>query len=74
MGTFRVRRTGNSLGVVLPKELVRELRLREGDQVELEVRKVPPLLELFGALRGVLTADEATAMSNEGEDLAQSLR
>lgn len=70
LGTFPVRRTGNSLAIVLPRTLARELRLREGDHVEMEVRKIPSFLELFGRLKGVLTAEEFTRLSNEGEDLA----
>lgn len=44
--------------------------MREGDRVELDVRKVPSSLDYFGSLKGILTAEEFTHMSNEGEDLA----
>ena len=31
--TLKVRRVGNSLGVVLPKEVLAKLRVREGDEL-----------------------------------------
>ncbi|HEY8380669.1 MAG TPA: AbrB/MazE/SpoVT family DNA-binding domain-containing protein [Microvirga sp.] len=33
MGTLKVRKIGNSVGVVLPKEVVARLRVEEGDQL-----------------------------------------
>jgi len=64
-----VRRTGNSLGLALPHELVRELGLAPGDIVVVELQPVPRLAALAGVLKGRITADEFTRLSNEGEDL-----
>jgi len=47
----RVRRWGSSLGVVLPRDLVRSEGLREGDAVTLHVKKAVTVREAFGALR-----------------------
>jgi len=44
----KVKRWGNSLGVVLPKTLVEEEELREGEEVEVTVRKVSNVLSLRG--------------------------
>jgi putative addiction module antidote len=66
-----VRRIGNSFGIVLPKELVREKNLHEGDEVELKVEKANTVASVFGALKGhKLSADELNRLADEGEDLA----
>ena len=44
----KVKRWGNSLGVVLPKTLVEEEGLREGEEVEVTVRKVSDVRNLRG--------------------------
>ena len=44
----KVKRWGNSLGVVLPKTLVEEEGLREGEEVEVTVRKVSDVRSLRG--------------------------
>lgn len=67
MATLTVRRTGNSLAVPLPSPLVRELGLRPGDRVMIRLDVVPEFLDFEGLLKGVLTADEFTKLSNEGE-------
>ena len=40
MFVSKVRRVGNSQSVLVPASLVRSLGLREGDEVEVEVRPV----------------------------------
>jgi len=64
-----VRRTGNSVGLPLPHALVRELGLTPGDEVLVEIERLPQLLRLAGSLKGKITADEFTKLSNEGEEL-----
>lgn len=32
----KIRRVGNSLGILLPKELLEELRVREGDELSFD--------------------------------------
>ena len=44
----RLRRWGNSLGVTVPKELVRREGLREGEEVEVQVRRVSDIRALRG--------------------------
>ena len=34
----KIRKIGNSMGVILPKQLIRELHLKTGDKVSIELR------------------------------------
>ena len=64
-----VRRTGNSLALPIPHATVRDLGLSPGDEVLVEIERLTPLLSLAGRLKGKITADEFTRLSNEGEEL-----
>ncbi len=45
----KIRKWGNSLGVIIPKEEVEKLELEEGNEIAMEIeRKGNPLRELFG--------------------------
>ncbi len=44
----KLRRWGNSFGVVLPKEIVEKEGLKEGEEVEISVRKASDIKQLFG--------------------------
>jgi len=65
-----VRRTGNSLAVMLPRSLARDLGLSPGDRVRVELEKAPELEEFDGVLKGKATAAELSKLADEGEDLA----
>jgi len=65
-----VRRTGNSLAVMLPRSLARDLGLSPGDRVRVELAKAPALEEFDGLLKGKATAAELSKLADEGEDLA----
>ncbi len=47
----RTRAIGGSLIVTIPKEIVREKSIQEGELVEVEVEKVKK--DFFGVLKGV---------------------
>jgi antitoxin component of MazEF toxin-antitoxin module len=64
-----VRRTGNSLSLAIPHEMVRDLKLAPGDELLVQWERVPKLIEMAGRLKGRMTADEFTRLSNEGEEL-----
>jgi antitoxin component of MazEF toxin-antitoxin module len=64
-----VRRTGNSLGLPIPHEMVRDLKLSPGDELYVSLERLPKFVQMAGRLKGRLTADEFTRLSNEGEDL-----
>ena len=46
--TTKVRKWGSSLAVLLPKALVEETKLRENDQVTIEIKNRPLPGDLFG--------------------------
>ncbi len=51
----KIRKVGTSFGVLLPKELIREQRLREGEEVNVSVLKeknIDKAFKMFGAARG----------------------
>ena len=65
-----VRRIGNSLGVIIPKEEADRKGLHEGDEVDLDVRKATTLADVWGSLKGKLgSVDETNDLVDEGEDL-----
>ncbi len=44
----KLKRWGNSFGVVVPKEVVEKEGLKEGELVEISVRKASDIRRLFG--------------------------
>ncbi len=46
-----VKRIGNSLGVLIPKEVVERTGIREGDSVEIQLTRKANLPEMFGAVK-----------------------
>lgn len=46
----KVKEWGNSLGVVIPKEIVRKERIKSEDDILIEIRKKEDIMELFGTL------------------------
>ena len=47
----KLRAWGNSIGVILPKEKLKENNLKEGDVVEITLHKKSIFREMFGALK-----------------------
>ncbi|MEW5760720.1 MAG: AbrB/MazE/SpoVT family DNA-binding domain-containing protein [Candidatus Thermoplasmatota archaeon] len=47
----KLRRWGNSLGVVIPKEVAEREKIKPNDDVLVEIRKFADLSEIFGSLR-----------------------
>jgi len=61
MSLAKTRKVGGSLVVTLPKELVESKKIREGEIVEIAVKKVK--IEGFGLFKGLTpftTEDEMT--------------
>jgi len=46
-----VRKWGNSLGVVIPREEASKEGIRENDEVEIVIRKAVDIRELFGKFK-----------------------
>lgn len=61
-----VKKWGNSVGVVLPKELVEKEGLKENEKVLIEIVKEADLTRLFGTLRTGMTGQEFKDMVKKG--------
>ena len=49
----KTKQWGNSIGVVIPKEVVKNLKIKQGENILIEVeKKENPLKELFGFGKG----------------------
>ena len=51
----KVRKVGTSLGVLIPKEIAKREKIKEGEEVEiglLKAKKVNEVLRLFGTAKG----------------------
>lgn len=44
----KLRRWGNSYGVVIPKDIIEKEGLKKGEDVEISVRRVSDIRRLFG--------------------------
>lgn len=70
MTVLRLRRVGNSLGIILPKELVEQKGLRADDPVRIEVERAARLHDVLGSLRHhPMSIRELNDLTNEGEDV-----
>ena len=47
----KLRKWGNSVGVVIPSEFLRKNNLREGQEIIIEIVKKKTIKELFGSLK-----------------------
>ena len=54
----RIRKIGNSLGIIIPREEVDMGKIKEGDLVEVEVLRRINLKEMFGSMKFRKTAQE----------------
>ncbi len=54
----RIKRIGNSLGIIIPKEEADREKIKEGDLVEVEVLRCINLEEMFGSVKFRKTAQE----------------
>ena len=44
----KIRKWGDSIGVVIPSDLAKDMGFRVGDEVEIELRKSKDIMDLFG--------------------------
>lgn len=47
----KLRKWGNSVGVVIPIEILKKRNLREGEEVVIEIEKKEPIANVFGSLK-----------------------
>lgn len=66
-----MRRIGNSLGVIFPKDLVDAKGIRERDKVDIDPKPVRDFSQWKGVFRkwGLPHAAEINRQINEGEEL-----
>lgn len=48
----KLRKWGSSLGIIVPAEIVNKEKLKEGEEVVVEIKKKSNLEDLFGSLKG----------------------
>lgn len=65
-----VRKVGNSLGIILPSDFVRERHLKVNDKVNILITKQADLSKIFGSLKGKLkmSGQEFKDLAREGWD------
>ena len=61
-----LKRWGNSMGVVLPKEMVEKEELKENQRVLIEVIKEADLTDIFGTLKRKMSGQEFKNMVRKG--------
>lgn len=57
---LKAKRWGSSLGFIIPNEVVKEQKIREGDELEIELQKVSNIEKLFGLAHGKRPASLTT--------------
>ena len=63
----RVKKWGNSMGVILPKLIVEKGNLKEDDNIMIEVVKVADLSDIFGSIKKrKLSGQEAKDLMKKG--------
>lgn len=62
----KAKKWGDSLGIILPKEVVREGNLKAEDKLIVEVFKESDLSDLFGTLKTKISGQKFKDMAREG--------
>ncbi len=61
-----VKKWGNSMGIILPKELVKKEHLKENEKVIIEIVKEANLKKIFGSLKRKISGQEFKDLVREG--------
>ena len=63
-----VKKIGNSLGIIIPNDIVNEKSLKPHSKVSIEIVKKADLRDMFGILKGKtnMTAQEFKDLAREG--------
>ena len=61
-----IKKWGNSMGVILPKELIEKEGLKENKKVLIEIVKEANLTKLFGSLKRKMSGQEFKDMIRKG--------
>ncbi len=62
----KTKKWGNSIGVVLPKEVIEEKGIKENQKILVEVIKKADLSDIFGTLKRKLSGQEFKDFVREG--------
>ncbi len=57
------KKWGSSIGVIIPKEIVKNQGIREGDEIIINVFKKADLTDIFGTLKTKLTGQQLKDLS-----------
>ena len=60
------KKWGNSVGVILPKEMVEKQDIKVGDDIAINIFKKGNLRDIFGTLKTKMTAQELKDFAREG--------
>lgn len=61
-----IKKWGNSLGIILPKETVLRKHFKENDKVLIEVVKEADLTDIYGTLPRIMSGQKFKDMVREG--------
>ncbi|MBI4918501.1 hypothetical protein HY837_01115 [archaeon] len=64
----KIKKWGNSMGVILPKELVKEKKLKENQKILIQIVEKADLSDIFGSLKFKKSAQELKDEAREGWD------
>ncbi len=64
--TLEIKKIGNSLGLILPKELIKTKHLKQKERVTIEIVKEVDLRNVFGTLRRKMSGQSFKDMVREG--------
>ena len=68
----KTRRWGNSLGVRIPKDAVKEMKLRENQEIAIEIKpKENVLKELFGFAKGKINKSTEEILNEARKNLSK---
>ena len=66
----KIKKWGNSLGVILPKEVVDKEKFKENEKVMINIVKEADLSDIFGSLKGKIkmSGQKMKNLAREGWD------
>jgi len=65
----RTRKWGNSIGVIIPNAISRELKIKENEEIEMLLFKKRPLKKLYGILKGKIKESSQVMKDRLRKDL-----
>lgn len=67
----KVKKWGNSFGIILPAEIVKHNRIKEGTNIEVRIttKNKTKVKDVFGILKGKLTKDTEQLMKEVDKEL-----